>query len=251
MAHDKQLETLDGTIALQERSLGMARNLKEGVRATELAVQRFQAEVRKNQSQKLIIRQQIIETENQVDFLLGRYPQPVERDSTGFIDKNLRTLQIGIPSQLLMNRPDIREAERNLQAAGLDIRFARANFYPKLFINGTVGYEAFNTKYLFISPTSLIYSVAGDLVAPVINKAAIRADYMSQRQAIAGALRVSAHDPGCLYRGDQPDRQGAKLQPEHRAQEAAGRFARIGRRGRHGSVSICSRRIPRRADRPA
>ena len=84
-----------------------------------------------------------------------------------------------MPAQLLQNRPDIREAERELAAAGLDVRVARANFYPKLFITGAVGYDAFNTKYLFLTPESLIYSVAGDLVGPLINKAAIKADYMN------------------------------------------------------------------------
>ena len=195
MALDKQLETLDRTIALQEQSLEIAKSQKEGARGTELAVQRFQAEVRKNQSDKLIIYQQIIETENRINFLAGRYPQAVERDSNGFIDLNLYTLSVGVPSQLLLNRPDIRQAERDLQAAGLDVRVARANFYPRLTITSGVGYEAFNAKYLFFTPESLIYGVAGGLVAPLINKRAIQADYLTanakQLQAIYEYQRVT------------------------------------------------------------
>ncbi|HTU23862.1 MAG TPA: TolC family protein, partial [Pirellulales bacterium] len=162
--------------------------LKLGVRGTELGVQRFLAEVRKNQSQKLIIRQDIIEVENRINFLCGRYPQPVQRNSTNFIDLALRALAVGVPSQLLQNRPDIRQAERELEAAGLDVRVARANFYPKMFITGGVGYEAFNTKYLFVTPESLIYNAAGDLVAPVINRRGIRADYMSSNARQLQAL---------------------------------------------------------------
>jgi NodT family efflux transporter outer membrane factor (OMF) lipoprotein len=177
MALDQQIQTLDRIIALQEASLERAKALKLGAQGTELGVQRFLAEVRKNQSQKLIIRQTIIETENRINFLVGRFPQPVERDSTGFFDLNLHALSLGVPAQLLQNRPDVREAERKLAAAGLDVRVARANFYPKLFITGGVGYEAFNTKYLFVSPESLIYNAAGDLVGPLINKTAIKADY--------------------------------------------------------------------------
>ncbi len=179
MALDKQLETLDGTIALQEKSLEVAKAQKEGARGTELGVQRFLAEVRKNQSQKLIIRQEIIETENRINFLVGRYPQPVERVSAAFLDLNLQALSVGVPSQLLQNRPDIRQAERELAAARLDVRVARANFYPRLIITSGVGYEAFNTKYLFFTPESLIYSVGGGLVAPLINKKAIQADYLN------------------------------------------------------------------------
>jgi len=194
MSLDKQLETLDRTIALQEQSLEIAKARKAAARGTELGVQRFQAEVQKNQSQKLIIRQSIIEAENRINFLVGRYPQPVERNTGEFIDLNLHALSLGVPAQLLQNRPDIREAERQVAAAGLDVRVARANFYPKLFITGDVGYEAFNTKYLFISPESLIYSVAGDLVGPLINKKAIQAEYLSanakQLQSIYNYQRV-------------------------------------------------------------
>ena len=84
-----------------------------------------------------------------------------------------------MPAQLLQNRADIRQAERELAAAGLDVRVARARFYPSLNLTAGVGYEAFNTRYLFNSPESLIYSVGGDLVAPLINKKAIQADYLT------------------------------------------------------------------------
>ena len=189
MGLDKQLETLDRTITLQEQSLEIAKARKAAARDTELAVQRFQAEVRKNQSQKLIIRQEIIEAENRINFLCGRYPQPVERESAGFIDLELHSLSVGVPSQLLGNRPDVRQAERELAAAGLDVKVARANFYPKLIITAGVGFEAFDPKYLFYTPESLIYSVAGGFVAPLVNKKAIQADY----------LNANARQLQCLY----------------------------------------------------
>lgn len=178
MALDKRMENLDRIIALQEASLVRARALKEGAQGTELGVQRFLAEVRKNQSEKLIVKQDIIEAENRINFLVGRYPETVAR-STEFFDLNLHALSLGVPAELLINRPDIRQAELELQAAGLDIKVARANFYPKATLTAGVGYEAFNTRYLFITPESLIYGVAGDLVAPLINKKAIKADFMT------------------------------------------------------------------------
>jgi len=85
-----------------------------------------------------------------------------------------------VPSQLLQYRPDIRQAERELAAAGLDVQVARARFYPTVTITGGVGFEAFNPAYLFTNPAqALIASVAGGLVAPLINKKAIQADYLS------------------------------------------------------------------------
>lgn len=194
LALDNRLMNLNKTVEIQEQTLQTAKALKEAARGTELAVQRFQAEVQKNQSERFIIQQQIVEVENQINFLLGRFPQPVARNSAGYIDLQLHALSIGVPAQLLQNRADIRQAERELAAAGLDIKVARANFYPSLNISAGVGYQAFNTRYLFNSPESLIYNVGGDLVAPLINKKAIQADYMTanamQLQAVYNYQRV-------------------------------------------------------------
>ena len=108
-----------------------------------------------------------------------------------------------MPAQLLQNRPDIRQAERELAAAGLDVKVARAKFYPTLTLAGplgpagpysAIGCQAFNPRYLFLTPEALIANVAGDLVAPLINKRAIRADYQTanarQLQAIYNYQRV-------------------------------------------------------------
>lgn len=179
MALDQQLLTLDRTIDLQEKSIGFAKANKEAGRGTELAVQRFEAEVRKNQSEKYIITQKIVEAENRINYLCGRFPQPVDRMRGDFLNLRLQPLAIGAPAHLLQNRFDIRQAERELQASGLDVQVARADFYPKLFITAGVGYEAFNTKYLFLSPESLIYNATAGLTAPIINRSAIKADYMS------------------------------------------------------------------------
>jgi outer membrane protein TolC len=197
MALDKRLENLDQIIAIQEQSLKVAQALLLGARGTELGVQRFLAEVRKNQSERLIVLQDIIQVENRINFLVARYPQPVPRNTGSieeYIDLTLHALSVGVPSQLLLYRPDIRQAERELAAAGLDIKVARANFFPKPIITGGVGYTAFNPKYLLITPEALIYNIAGDLTAPLINKKAIQAEYMSanarQLQAIYDYQRV-------------------------------------------------------------
>lgn len=188
LALDNRLMILDKTIQIQQASLETAIALKDAARGTELAVQRFQAEVQKNQSEKLLIQQEITETENRINYIAGRYPQPIPRPSVEYIDLNLRALNVGIPSQQLQNRADIREAEREVGATGLDVRVARAQFYPSLVLTAGVGYEAFNTKYLLSSPESLIYNAAGGLVGPLINRAAIKADYLNanakQLQAI-------------------------------------------------------------------
>lgn len=193
MALDKRMETLNQIILLQQESLKVARAKLEAGRDTELPVQRFLADVRKNQSEKLIVQQEIVEAENRINFLVNRFPQPVERMSGRFFDLRF-PLSTGAPAQLLVNRADIREAERELAAAGLDVQVARAQFFPKLDLTAGVGYEAFDPHYLFWTPQSLIYNVAGDLVGPLINKTAIRAEYMTanarQLQAVYNYQRV-------------------------------------------------------------
>lgn len=179
LALDKQLETIDKTIELQEKSLEFAKAKKEAGRGTELAVQRFQAEVRKNQSEKLVIAQEIVEAENRINYIAGRFPQPIERRSVDFINLNLHSLSAGVPAQLLQNRNDIRQAERELAAAGLEVQVARANFYPSLNISAGVGYRAFDGGFLFSTPASLVYNAFGDVVAPLVNRAAIKAAYMT------------------------------------------------------------------------
>ncbi len=177
-ALDKRLLYLDQTIQLQQKSLEVAKAQKEAARGTELGVQRFLAEVRKNESQRLIVRQNIIETENRINFLAGRFPQPVDRKSWDFIKLDSQILSVGVPSDLLQNRRDILAAEREVAASGLDVLVARANFYPKLDLTASVGYEAFNPRYL-LDPGAFIASAGGELVAPLINRKAIQAQYLS------------------------------------------------------------------------
>jgi NodT family efflux transporter outer membrane factor (OMF) lipoprotein len=194
MALDKRLENLNRIIELMERSYEIAQARKQAARGTELAVQRFLAEVRKSQSEKLIVNQDIVQGENRINFSLGRFPQPVKRDSARFLDLNIHALNLGVPSQLLLNRPDIRRAERELAAAGLDVKVARARFFPVLTITGGVGFEAFNPRYLFLTPEALIGNIAGGLVGPLINFYAIKADYLTanarQLQSVYNYQRV-------------------------------------------------------------
>ena len=176
MALDKRLENLNEIIEFQEQSLKIAIARKAAARGTELPVLRFEAELRRNYSEKLIVNQDIIQTENRVNFLVNRYPQPVERDSAGFYDLKLHDLSVGVPSELLRNRPDIREAERELVAAGLDVKVARVNFYPQLVITSGVGLQSLIMNHLF-EPNAVVGNITGGLLGPLVNFRAIRAQY--------------------------------------------------------------------------
>jgi len=177
IALDNQLAIIEQNLELQGNALKMVRLQKEAARATELAVKRFEAEVAKNKSHKFEVQQEIVEMENKLNFLVGRQPQPISRNAEDFIETKINAINAGIPSQILLNRPDIRQAEFELEAAKLNIKVARANFYPSIGLKAGVGLQAFKPKYLTQTPESLLYSAVGDIVGPLINRNAIKADY--------------------------------------------------------------------------
>ncbi|MGC4041160.1 MAG: TolC family protein [Flavobacterium sp.] len=177
LAYDNQLDIIQQTITLQKNAFEIVKAQKEAGRANELGVKKFEAEVLNSQSREFEIQQQIKETENKINFLCGRYPQPVVRDKSVLITQVPQSVQAGIPSQLLKNRPDIKQAELELFATKCDVKAARAEFYPSFTINAGVGFNAFKPSYLFTTPESLIYNLVGDLSAPLINRNAIKAEF--------------------------------------------------------------------------
>lgn len=176
---DNQLDIVNANLEILNDALAIVKLQKTAARVTELAVKRFEAEVLKNQSRQYYLKQDIVEMENRINFLVGRYPQKIERDAKIFIDLLPIDIQVGLPAQLLDNRPDIRQAELELAAAKLDIKVAKARFYPSLGLSAGVGFNAFNPVYLVEAPESLLYSLAGDLTAPLVNRNAIKAAYYS------------------------------------------------------------------------
>lgn len=188
LALDNQLEMVRKNIELQTNAVAVVKLQKEATRVTELAVRKFEAELLHSRSLEFELLQKTTETENKINFLLGRYPQHIQRDKNSF-DSNLASdFQSGIPSQLLANRPDIKQAELDLVAAKLDVKVAKAQFYPSFGISAALGFQAFNPSYLVKTPESLLYSIAGDVAAPLINRNAIKANYLTanakQTQAV-------------------------------------------------------------------
>jgi NodT family efflux transporter outer membrane factor (OMF) lipoprotein len=176
MALDNLLEIIEQNIEIQSNALRVVKLQKKSARVTQLAVNRFEAQFLNTQNLQYEIKQEIVETENRINFLTGRFPQPIPRNSALFSQLEADSVQAGIPSQLLINRPDIRQAEFELAAAKVDVEVARANFYPSFGIRAGVGFQAFNPVFL-LNPESLLYNLAGDLMAPIINRNAIKAAY--------------------------------------------------------------------------
>jgi outer membrane protein TolC len=188
VALDAELDLLKQNTELQKSVLAVVKLQKEAAKATELAVTRFEAEVLKNQSRQYVVQQQIVETEARINFLLGRFPQHVDRSELPFADVVPPIVHTGIPSQLLDNRPDVKQAQLELAAADLDFRVAKAGFYPALGLSANIGFQSFDISKLVATPASLIYSIGADLLAPLINRSALTSAYFTanskQMQAV-------------------------------------------------------------------
>ena len=177
LALDHELDIIRQTIQKQQQAVEVIKLQKEAGRANELAVQQFKAQLLNSQVLEKNALQQITETENKMNFLLGRFPQPIERTKSFFFAEIPEQISAGVPSQLLANRPDIREAEFQIEASKFDLKAAKAAFFPNFNITAALGYQAFNTEFLFSSPASLAYSLMGTVVAPLINKNALKAHF--------------------------------------------------------------------------
>jgi NodT family efflux transporter outer membrane factor (OMF) lipoprotein len=177
LALDNELEIIRQTLLKQQEALDVIVLQKEAGRTNELAVQQFKAQLLSTRILEKNTLQQITETENKINFLLGRYPQPIQRIKEVLFKEMPQQISSGVPSQLLANRPDVREAEFQIEASKFDLKAAKAAFYPNFNITASFGFQAFNPEFLFSSPASIAYSVMGTLVAPLINMNALKAHF--------------------------------------------------------------------------
>lgn len=181
LALDNLMLIIQQNIELQKNALRMVKLEKDAAKVSQLAVNRFEAQLLHTQNLQYDIQQQIVETENRINFLSGKFTQHVARASAGFTETTVDIVQSGIPSQLLLNRPDIRQAELDLAAAKLDVQVARTNFYPSFRLSAGAGFTAFNPGFVF-RPESFLYNLAGDAIGPLINKNGIKAAYKNANE---------------------------------------------------------------------
>ncbi|HTF80816.1 MAG TPA: TolC family protein, partial [Cytophagales bacterium] len=204
LALDIELDIIRETVVLQKNQLSIIMIEKETGRSNELAVQQFKAQLLHYQALETEVVQRVVECENRINMLLGRFPQTIQRDKNIFLNSLPAQVQVGIPTELLSNRPDIKQAEYELIASKLSVKAARRAFYPALNINAGLGFQSFNPAYI-LSPQSLAYNVLGGLTAPLLNMSALKAEYKNanaaqlqalyqyQKSIINGYIEVSNH----------------------------------------------------------
>ncbi len=188
LALDNELDLVQQTIQKQEEAIRIVEAQMDGGRANALALKQFQAQLLASKVIQREIEQKIQETENQLNFLMGQYPQPIARNKERLFQTLNENYAVGVPAQLIMYRPDIRSSAHLVEASKFNLEAAKASFYPTLNITAGLGFQAFNPKFLFSTPASLAYSALGGIVAPLINKNALKARFNTAKAQQLNAL---------------------------------------------------------------
>jgi outer membrane protein TolC len=152
-----------------------------------LSIDQFEALMLNSKGILVRKRRELRQAELNLSYLLGTYPENIQRQSLSEVNALPPAIEIGLPSTLLTMRPDIRAAEQTLQANNLEVGIARTAFFPTFNLYGMAGYNAFEFSKLFLNPASMVYQLGGGLVAPVFNRNQIKATYemAKARQKIA------------------------------------------------------------------
>lgn len=165
---DRQLEISERTLDSWKEMEKTLEALKNAGKSNDAAVLQAKANRLALEASVVSVLKSIRETENSLSALLADTSQVIER---GILAKQSfpDTLTIGLPIQLLANRPDVRQAEFNLAQASYATNLARAAFYPSITLSGSIGWTN-NAGEIVMNPGSWLLGAVGSLVQPLFNK---------------------------------------------------------------------------------
>lgn len=185
---DQRLEIARHTLADRGEAYRIAQARFRGGLNSEAQVRQAESEVHNAESLVPQLEKQVAQQEHALSVLLGHNPAAVKR---GMALAELRLPQVpaGLPSDLLTRRPDLRQAEQALIAAGARIGVARGNYFPKFTLTGTLGSASADFSHLLAGPAG-IWSYALGLTMPLFSAGQIagqvRAAQAQERQALLG-----------------------------------------------------------------
>ena len=175
LAVDEQIAITEQTIETRGHSLETSIALKDAGTVTEVSVKQTEAQLYTAQAILVDLQQQSYLLENTLAILLGDMPKEMERSTLAEQEVN-SDLTLGVPSQLLSNRPDVIAAELNLRNAFELTNVARSNFYPSLTLSANGGLQSLELDDLF-SANSLFANLIGGIAQPVLNGRKIKTQY--------------------------------------------------------------------------
>jgi len=167
---DKQLEITEKTAQNWGENVNTMRIMKKAGMTNEAAVSQSEATYYTVNATLPELKKQIRETENSLSLILGQAPQHIDR-STLAEQQMPDRLSVGIPLQMLSNRPDVKQAEMALAGSYYYTNQARSAFYPKITINGSAGWTN-SAGGAIINPGKFIATAVGSLTQPIFDRGA-------------------------------------------------------------------------------
>lgn len=196
---DAEVTTLQRTVATYAETLDLLRRRVMAGITSEYTLHQQEAEIAAARSRLASARQRQEAQEVALAMLLGRSPRQVMASvmarGTPQIITTMQT-PAGLPSDLLLRRPDVREAEQQLVAANARIGVARAQVFPALTLTGFLGSESTAFSNLFSGPAG-VYQFAATVTQPIFNAGRTRhasaAAEARREQALAQYQRAVAN----------------------------------------------------------
>lgn len=171
-ALDQELAIVRQTLAAREEGVRLAKLRFEGGLTSETSLKQAQVELARTQTLTPELERKIQLKENEITLLAGQYPRPVQRGQHIEQQQLPAMLPVGLPSELLERRPDIRQAEYRLKAAYAKVGVAYTSMFPKLTLTGHYGLESNALSNFLQAP---YFYLGGELLAPVFNMGKNRA----------------------------------------------------------------------------
>ena len=165
---DAQYAITQETEKTWRESVEATRALKEAGYMNEAALAQTEATYYSIYTSMLDLKEQINQAENAMSLLLFETPQAIERGS--LYDQNFtEEFSVGIPLQMLSNRPDVRSAEQALAQAFYMTNAARSAFYPSITLSGSIGWTN-SIAGAIVNPMQAIASAVGSITEPLFNR---------------------------------------------------------------------------------
>ena len=177
IALDNELLIVKQTLMAREEGVRLAKIRFEGGLTSETSYQQAKLEYAKKATLVPDLEKKIAMKENEILALSGSFPRRVMRTE---IQNNLvlpDTIPVGLPSQLLERRPDVRMAEQKLIAANARVGVSYTNMFPRISLTSNLGFETDKFATLLSSP---MFFISSNLLSPVFSFGKNKAKYKAQ-----------------------------------------------------------------------
>lgn len=187
---DEQLEISRRTVLSREKSLELTRVRFDGGNGvvSELDIRQAETLFYGAKAAQAGLERRVALRENELNLLLGRNPGPIPRGQPLNEQRLVEPVPDGLPSDLLLRRPDILAAEQRLIAANANIGAARAAYFPSISLTATLGLQSVELNDLFDSGLSRTWSFAPQVAGPIFNAGRISGGVQTARGQEQAAL---------------------------------------------------------------